>query len=127
MRDSAKSTTPAIKFKQGQFVLYRDPEMFWTGQAGHTFVCRVQRSWMEGTYDLVAVATGRFVHEASGDYMRLLPAVDADARHRHRAAEHRRRGRRHDRGRHRLAGPSSTRPPTSVRSCPPSATDRTTP
>ncbi len=31
MRDSAKSTTPAIKFERGQFVLYRDPEMFWTG------------------------------------------------------------------------------------------------
>ena len=77
MRDNAQRTTPAIKFQRGQFVLYRDPEMFWSGQAGHTFVCRVQRTWLEGTYDLVAVATGRFVHDASGDYMRLLPPVDA--------------------------------------------------
>ncbi|WP_432095674.1 hypothetical protein [Streptomyces sp. bgisy100] len=77
MRDNAQKTTPAIKFQRGQFVLYRDPEMFWTGQAGHTFVCRVQRTWPGGTYDLVGVATGRFIYDASGDYMRLLPPVDA--------------------------------------------------
>ncbi|MGX1025453.1 hypothetical protein RKD37_000110 [Streptomyces ambofaciens] len=77
MRDNAQRTIPAIKYERGQFVLYRDPEMFWSGQAGHTFVCRVQRAWLEGTYDLVAVATGRFVHHAIGDYMRLLPPVDA--------------------------------------------------
>lgn len=77
MRDSTQSTGPANKFRQGQVVLYRDPEMFWTGQANHTFVCRVQRTWPEGTYDLVAVATGRFIHDASGDYMRLLPPIDA--------------------------------------------------
>lgn len=79
MRDSAQSTTPAIvfKFKRGQFVLYRDAAMFWTGQAGHTFVCRIDRAWMDGTYDLTAVATGRFIHYASADYMRLLPPLDA--------------------------------------------------
>ncbi|MEV7076655.1 hypothetical protein [Streptomyces sp. NPDC093990] len=77
MRNSTQSTTPAIKFKAGDFVLYRDPALFWTGQPGHTFVCRVQRAWTEGTYELVAVASGRFVHDASGDYMRLLPPVDA--------------------------------------------------
>lgn len=31
MRDNAQRTTPAIKFQRGQFVLYRDPEMFWSG------------------------------------------------------------------------------------------------
>ncbi|MGP3633844.1 hypothetical protein ACTU45_10830 [Streptomyces sp. 24-1644] len=77
MRNSAQSTTPAIKFQQGQFVLFRDPEMFWTGQAGHTFVCKVERAWMDGKYDLIALASDRYVHYASPEYMRLLPSVDA--------------------------------------------------
>lgn len=77
MRASAQIATPTTVFKQGQFVLYRDPEMFWTGQAGHTFVCRVERSWSDGTHNLIAVATGRPVSHASPHYMRLLPAIDA--------------------------------------------------
>ncbi|MFI1621817.1 hypothetical protein ACH4VT_33390 [Streptomyces lydicus] len=77
MRNSAQSTTLAIKCQRGHFVLYRDPEMFWSRQAGHTFVCKVERAWMDGTYDLIAVASGRFVHYASAEYMRLLPSVDA--------------------------------------------------
>ncbi|WJY43228.1 hypothetical protein QT196_38875 (plasmid) [Streptomyces sp. P9-2B-2] len=77
MRDSAQITTPTTPFKRGQFVLYRDPEMFWTGTADHTFVCRIERSWMDGTHDLIVIATGRPVHNANPDYMRLLPAIDA--------------------------------------------------
>jgi hypothetical protein len=42
VRDSTQHTTPAAttSYQRGQFVLFRDPEMFWTGQSGHTFVCR---------------------------------------------------------------------------------------
>ncbi|MFF5256930.1 hypothetical protein ACFY4K_33490 [Streptomyces leeuwenhoekii] len=76
MHVSAQRTTKAT-FKQGDYVLFRDPEMFWTGKPAHTFVCRVDRAWMNGTYTLTALATGRAVYEARPDYMRLLPAVDA--------------------------------------------------
>ncbi|MFE5842011.1 hypothetical protein ACFQ7N_10230 [Streptomyces niveus] len=77
MRSRAQSTTPAITYMRGQFVLYRDPAMFWTGRAGHTFVCQVGHPWMDGTYDLKGVATDRIVEHASPDYMRLLSPLDA--------------------------------------------------
>lgn len=77
MRDSAQSTAPAIKFKRGQFVLYRDPEMFWTGQAGHTFVCRIDRVCVGDTYDLAPLPSGSSIYFANPEYMRLLPSVDA--------------------------------------------------
>lgn len=77
MRDSAQSTIPAIKFKRGQFVLYRDPEMFWTGQAGHTFVCRVSRVCLENAYDLAPLPSGSPIYFANPEYMRLLPSLDA--------------------------------------------------
>jgi hypothetical protein len=77
VRNSTQSTTPAIKFQRGQFVLYRNPEMFWTGQAGHTFVCRVARVDPGNTYDLTPLPTGSPIYYANPDYMRLLPAVDA--------------------------------------------------
>lgn len=77
MRDSAQRTTPAIKFQRGQFVLYRDPEMFWTGQADHTFVCRVDRVCLGDTYDLAPLPKGRSIYYANPEYMRLLPSIDA--------------------------------------------------
>lgn len=77
MSNRAQSTTPVIKFQRGQFVLFRDPEMFWTGQAGHTFVCKVERTWLDDKYDLIALASDRFIHSASAEYMRLLPSLDA--------------------------------------------------
>lgn len=77
MRDSAQSTTPAINFKRGQFVLYRDPELFWTGQVGHTFVCRIDRVCLGDTYDLTQLPKGRSILYANPEYMRLLPAIDA--------------------------------------------------
>ncbi|MFB7828157.1 hypothetical protein [Streptomyces hydrogenans] len=79
MRDSAQHaiTVPAAGFCQGQYVLYRDPEKFWTGQAGHTFVCRVDRVGLHNTYYLTPLAAGRPIPFASPDYMRLLPAADA--------------------------------------------------
>jgi hypothetical protein len=77
VRNSTQSTTPAVTFKRGQFVLYRDPEMFWTGQSSHTFVCRVDRVCLDHTYDLTPLPNGRPIYYANPDYMGLLPAVDA--------------------------------------------------
>ncbi|MGC5041087.1 hypothetical protein ACLQ2C_36730 [Streptomyces sp. DT73] len=77
MRTSAQITVPAIKFKRGHFVLYRDPQMFWSGQPGHTFVCKVEQAWSDGTYHLASLATGRVVQYVDPEYMRLLPSVDA--------------------------------------------------
>ncbi|MFG3499318.1 hypothetical protein [Streptomyces sp. NPDC047928] len=78
MRNSTQSTTPAVTFQRGQYVLYRDPELFWTGQPRHTFVCRIDRICVGGaTYDLTPLPSGRPIHAASRDYMRLLPATDA--------------------------------------------------
>jgi hypothetical protein len=82
MRDSAQSTTHMITFKRGDYVLYRDPEMFWSGQPGHTFVGRVERSWTHaGTrkvlYDLTELSGNRARAGIDPAYMRLLPAADA--------------------------------------------------
>ena len=77
MRDMTQSTTPSTAFQRGQFVLYRDPELFWTGQAGHTFVCRVNGSSRAGTWDLMPLPHGKPICHANPDYMRLLPAIDA--------------------------------------------------
>ncbi|GAB1340850.1 hypothetical protein ACE1SV_74400 [Streptomyces sp. E-15] len=78
MRSSTEKTTPTVAvFKEGDYVLYRDPAMFWTGQAGHTFVCQVTRAWLDGTYNLTALASGRLISYARPDYMRLLPPIDA--------------------------------------------------
>jgi hypothetical protein len=78
VRNSTQSATPAVTFQRGQYVLYRDPELFWTGQPRHTFVCRIDRICVGGvTYDLTPLPSGRPIYTASRDYMRLLPAVDA--------------------------------------------------
>lgn len=77
MHVSAQCTTVKATFKQGDFVLFRDPEMFWTGKPGHTFVCRIDRAWTNDTYALTALATGCPVYEAHPGYMRLLPPADA--------------------------------------------------
>ncbi|ROQ65290.1 hypothetical protein EDD95_8153 [Streptomyces sp. CEV 2-1] len=77
MRHNARKATAETAIRRDDFVLYRDPEKFWTGQADHTFVCRVIRAWMDGSYDLVAVATHLPVLRVTGAYMRLLPAADA--------------------------------------------------
>ncbi|MGW0607806.1 hypothetical protein [Streptomyces sp. NPDC002640] len=74
---STQRTQARAAFKQGDFVLYRDPQKFWTGQPGHTFVCRIERTWMNGTFTLTEAATDRPIYEVRPDYMRLLPAVDA--------------------------------------------------
>lgn len=69
-----------IEFEVDDYVLYRDPVKFWSGEAGHTVVCRVadidRYTGGKIRYTLVPV-TGGLVREALGDYMRLLPPVDA--------------------------------------------------
>ncbi|MFB6772778.1 hypothetical protein [Streptomyces sp. NPDC056337] len=74
------STPAAAAFKVDDFVLYRDPERFWRGEAGHTFVCRVSAVLRgakgECRYNLLPVTGGLF-REVQGDYMRLLPPADA--------------------------------------------------
>ncbi|MEU9858631.1 hypothetical protein [Streptomyces sp. NPDC047974] len=72
-----KTTTPVAVFKAGDYVLYRDPELYWTGQAGHTFVCKVKKAWATGEYTLTALVSGRLVEFVKPDYMRLLPPIDA--------------------------------------------------
>ncbi|WDI23331.1 hypothetical protein PS783_37505 (plasmid) [Streptomyces enissocaesilis] len=57
------ATAAATAFKVDDFVLYRDPEMFWAGKPGHTVVCRV-------TY------AERYTSDKI-PYMRLLPPLDA--------------------------------------------------
>nr|BFD88452.1 hypothetical protein StreXyl84_78530 [Streptomyces sp. Xyl84] len=73
-------TTTATAFKVDDFVLYRDPEKFWRGEPGHTFVCRVSSVVRficgENRYNLLPV-TGGLVREVQGDYLRLLPPADA--------------------------------------------------
>ncbi|MFD4260757.1 hypothetical protein ACFWR9_24820 [Streptomyces sp. NPDC058534] len=74
------ATAAATAFKVDDFVLYRDPERFWRGEPGHTFVCRVSAvlRFTNGgcRYNLLPV-TGGLVREVQGDYMRLLPPADA--------------------------------------------------
>ncbi|MEU6885586.1 hypothetical protein ABZ918_10310 [Streptomyces viridosporus] len=77
---TSAATTAATAFKIDDFVLYRDPAMFWAGKPGHTFVCRVSNVVRftngEVRYNLLPV-TGGLVREVQGDYMRLLPPADA--------------------------------------------------
>ncbi|MFB7852799.1 hypothetical protein ACFC34_38100 [Streptomyces sp. NPDC056053] len=74
------TATAATAFKTDDFVLYRDPVVFWAGKPGHTFVCRVgtvvRFTSGEVRYNLLPLEGG-LVREARGDYMRLLPPVDA--------------------------------------------------
>lgn len=64
-------------FKQGDFVLYRDPQKYWTGQSGHTFVCRVVRACPGNAYDLIPLPSGRQICFADPAYMRHLPPAHA--------------------------------------------------
>ncbi|WP_322872218.1 hypothetical protein [Streptomyces goshikiensis] len=70
----------ATTFKHGDFVLYRDPEKFWKGEADHTFVCRIDDiahySSGESAYTLTRLSGG-LVAKARREYMRLLPPADA--------------------------------------------------
>ncbi|MEU8622777.1 hypothetical protein [Streptomyces sp. NPDC048623] len=69
-----------VSYQRDDFVLYRDPERFWRGEANHTFVCRVSRvvTYVSGgtRYALLPVQGG-LINDAMGEYMRLLPPADA--------------------------------------------------
>jgi len=73
---STQAARRKSSFDTGDFVLYRDPELFWSGQPGHTFVCRVSGRWTGDRYDLVELATGRCVDRVEATFMRLLPAAE---------------------------------------------------
>ncbi|MFJ5548643.1 hypothetical protein [Streptomyces sp. NPDC093225] len=77
MRTSTEKTSPATVFRTGDFVLYRDPALFWAGKPDHTFVCKITYTWMTGGYDLFALVSGRVISQVRSDYMRLLPPADA--------------------------------------------------
>ncbi|MCL7382192.1 hypothetical protein [Streptomyces sp. 35G-GA-8] len=68
-------------YRTGDYVVYRDADKFWAGEGGHTFVCRIIASWKASQlflrYDLVCLKTHRVIKDASPDYMRLLPPLDA--------------------------------------------------
>ncbi|MFY4721460.1 hypothetical protein [Streptomyces sp. LaBMicrA B280] len=76
---SSTSVATATAFKADDYVLYRNPERFWRGEAAHTFVCRVSSAVLfaggEWRYNLQPM-TGGLICEARGDYMRLLPPAD---------------------------------------------------
>lgn len=70
----------AAGFKRDDFVLYRDPEKFWKGEANHTFVCRVDDVFPYPNGEIrytLTVLTGGLVTKARSRYMRLLPPEDA--------------------------------------------------
>ncbi|MEZ7005690.1 hypothetical protein [Streptomyces sp. AD55] len=76
----AVTSQAAPAFKIDDYVLYRDPAKFWAGQPGHTFVCRVidarHSTTAPSRYNLRPLGGGH-LRDIQGDYLRLLPPVDA--------------------------------------------------
>lgn len=77
-----QDTRATVLYTKGDLVLFRDPERFWLGRSGHTFVGRVERRWRDAStsqvlYDLTELSGGGFHAGVDPDYMRLLPAADA--------------------------------------------------
>ncbi|MEV7471517.1 hypothetical protein AB0O20_34235 [Streptomyces kronopolitis] len=80
----AQATRPQTTYRQGDFVLFRDPERYWQGKPGHTYVCRVTRGWQHAhtgqiLYDLHELSGNRHLSGINPGYMRLLPPADAMA------------------------------------------------
>ncbi|MFB8033995.1 hypothetical protein ACFC5Z_13770 [Streptomyces sp. NPDC056004] len=77
----AVTVAAPVTYRRDDYVLYRDPERFWLGKAGHTVVCRVDAivpfSCGEVRYTLVRLDTGARITSARARYMRLLPPADA--------------------------------------------------
>ncbi|MFE9637241.1 hypothetical protein [Streptomyces sp. NPDC006463] len=116
--EPATTNGKAVSFQRDDFVLYRDPERFWRGEANHTFVCRVSRvnTYVSGgirytlppadamrdidtaplntasAADEMTAVQGGLINDAMGEYMRLRPRWPGS--------------------------PSSTGRPTAARSCP---------
>ncbi|MEV8455525.1 hypothetical protein AB0467_28465 [Streptomyces sp. NPDC052095] len=84
MNISPKAATPTATaedtYRVEDYVLYRDPEKFWTGQAGHTTVCQVTAivrfSSGERRYALSRLDGQGVIGQARARYMRLLPPAD---------------------------------------------------
>ncbi|MER5747134.1 hypothetical protein ABT097_28180 [Streptomyces sp. NPDC002225] len=84
MNAHPKAATPMVipedTYRVEDYVLYRDPEKFWTGQAGHTTVCRVTAivrfSSGERRYALSRLDGRGVIGQARARYMRLLPSAD---------------------------------------------------
>lgn len=72
----AATARPRV-FKGGDYVLYRDPALYWTEQPDHTKVCRVIVRYTTGTVDLLDVAADRVIRGADAAYMRWLAPEDA--------------------------------------------------
>lgn len=66
---------PDRRYGYGEYVLYRDPNLFWAGKPGHTFPCRVELDLIDLT--LRDLRTGREIADVDPDYVRPLPAADA--------------------------------------------------
>ncbi|WP_394427214.1 hypothetical protein [Streptomyces sp. SGAir0957] len=79
MASPMKTGTVATVFHVDDYVLYRDPALFWTGQPDHTFVCRITSTvpYATGTRYNLAPVTGGLIRDVQSGYMRLLPAADA--------------------------------------------------
>ncbi|MFI6530211.1 hypothetical protein [Streptomyces uncialis] len=80
-QQNTTTATFQAMFRKDDYVLYRDPTLFWAGTPGHTVVCRVAyvERYSSGKvvrYALVPV-TGGLLRDVQGDYMRLLPPADA--------------------------------------------------
>ncbi|MCX5115194.1 hypothetical protein OOK13_43490 [Streptomyces sp. NBC_00378] len=79
---SVSRVAAPVTYRCDDYVLYRDPEKFWLGKAGHTVVCRVDGvvpfASGEIRYTLARLdSTGGLIKLARSPYMRLLPPADA--------------------------------------------------
>ncbi|MGW9120223.1 hypothetical protein ACWGRV_27030 [Streptomyces sp. NPDC055663] len=78
----AVTVATLVTYRRDDYILYRDPEKFWLGKAGHTVVCRVERvipfTSGEIRYDLAPLdGVSHVIKQARSPYMRLLPPADA--------------------------------------------------
>lgn len=74
--DLTKPGRPAA-FQFGDYVLYRDPDRFLTGQADHTLPARVSESFTTpiGMVAIKLLGCGTLTH-VDPRFLRLIPAVD---------------------------------------------------
>ncbi|MFJ4329110.1 hypothetical protein ACIP3A_39205 [Streptomyces tricolor] len=63
-------------YSKDDFVLYRDPKLFWEGNPNCTFICQVTSAWSDRTYDLVTLGVRRSFPNVDPTFMRLLPPTD---------------------------------------------------
>jgi hypothetical protein len=66
---------PRSRYGYGEYVLYRDPALYWAGKPDHTFPCQVELDLIDLT--LRDLRTGREISDVDPDYVRPLPAAGA--------------------------------------------------